>query len=52
MCRAVNCRVCGKQTWAGCGEHVDEVMRGAPPAQRCMGHESRLRPWTRIFGRR
>ena len=38
MCRAVNCRTCGKTTWAGCGQHVDQVMRGVPAAQRCQGH--------------
>jgi len=38
MCRAVRCRQCGKTTWAGCGQHVDQVMRGVPSAQRCTGH--------------
>ncbi len=40
MCRAVKCRTCGKTTWAGCGQHVDQVMRGVPTAQRCPGHSS------------
>lgn len=35
MCRAVTCRACGKTTWAGCGQHVDRVMRGVPASQRC-----------------
>ncbi|MCC9173863.1 hypothetical protein [Arthrobacter sp. zg-Y179] len=35
MCRAVTCRKCGKTTWAGCGNHVDQVMRGVPKADRC-----------------
>ena len=39
MCRAVTCRTCGKATWAGCGQHVDSVMRGIPSSQRCVGHE-------------
>jgi hypothetical protein len=39
MCRAVSCRACGKTTWAGCGRHVDQVMRGVPAAQRCSGHD-------------
>ena len=30
MCRAVKCRQCGNATWAGCGQHVDSVMRGVP----------------------
>ncbi|MFI7588609.1 hypothetical protein ACIB24_16180 [Spongisporangium articulatum] len=35
MCRAVTCRRCGKTTWAGCGQHVDAVMRNVPASQRC-----------------
>lgn len=35
MCRAVTCRTCGKTGWAGCGQHVDQVLRGVPKAQRC-----------------
>lgn len=35
MCSAVGCTVCGKITWAGCGEHVDSVMADVPPDQRC-----------------
>lgn len=38
MCRAVTCRKCGRTTWAGCGQHVDEVLRQVPPADRCPGH--------------
>ena len=38
MCRPVPCEVCGKTTWAGCGQHVDQVMAGVPAAQRCAGH--------------
>lgn len=35
MCHAVNCKRCGKTTWAGCGQHVDQVMRGIPKSGRC-----------------
>lgn len=35
MCRPVTCKQCGKQTWAGCGQHVDAVMGKVPAAQRC-----------------
>jgi hypothetical protein len=35
MCYAVRCPVCGNTGWEGCGQHVDEVMRGVPPSQRC-----------------
>lgn len=38
MCRPANCKICGKTTWAGCGQHVDQVMAGVPRNQRCTGH--------------
>ena len=38
MCRPANCKTCGKTTWAGCGQHVDQVMSGVPRDQRCSGH--------------
>ena len=38
MCRAVTCKQCGKTTWAGCGQHVDQVMRAVPAGNRCPGH--------------
>ena len=55
MCRAVTCRTCGKTTWAGCGNHVDQVMRGVPRDQRCPGHEAAPKPpglLARLFSRR
>jgi hypothetical protein len=53
MCRTVTCRRCGKTTWAGCGQHVNEVMRTVPPDQRCPGHrdEPAAGFWGRLFGR-
>lgn len=36
MCVPAVCKRCGKTTWAGCGEHVDEVMSGVPKAQQCL----------------
>lgn len=35
MCRAVQCKVCGKTTWAGCGQHIDSVKRNVPRSQWC-----------------
>lgn len=35
MCYTAVCPVCGKTTWQGCGQHVDEVMRNVPQGQRC-----------------
>lgn len=52
MCRAVRCRACGRTTWAGCGQHVDQVMRGVPADQRCPGHEEEGGFLSRLFGRR
>lgn len=37
MCRAVTCNVCGKTTWAGCGQHIDSVRRSVPASQWCDG---------------
>ncbi|WP_200953284.1 hypothetical protein [Agromyces sp. Root81] len=54
MCRAVTCKKCGKTTWAGCGQHVDSVMRGVPRGDRCGGHEndpSEPGFFARLFGR-
>ena len=35
MCRQTTCRACKKPTWAGCGQHRNEVLRGVPKDQRC-----------------
>lgn len=40
MCRPVPCKVCGKTTWAGCGQHIDAVKAQVPASQWCPGHES------------
>lgn len=37
MCRAVECRICGKTTWAGCGQHVASVKASVPSSQWCGG---------------
>ena len=55
MCSPVTCRTCGKTTWAGCGQHVDQVMRGVPSSQRCPGHPKAPKQgggfFARLFGR-
>jgi hypothetical protein len=56
MCRAVTCKTCGKTTWAGCGQHVNQVMAGVPASNRCPGHPKAERPagggfWSRLTGR-
>lgn len=35
MCSKATCRKCGKTTWAGCGMHVKQVMRGVPADKQC-----------------
>lgn len=40
MCRPVNCKVCGKTTWAGCGEHIAAVKAQVPAGQWCDGKHS------------
>jgi hypothetical protein len=35
MCRKATCPTCKKATWTGCGAHVDQVLRGVAPADRC-----------------
>ncbi|MFE2726725.1 hypothetical protein [Kitasatospora sp. NPDC059327] len=35
MCRRVVCRTCGKPGYAGCGMHVEQVLAGVRPSDRC-----------------
>jgi hypothetical protein len=42
MCQPTTCTVCGKTTWAGCGDHVDEVRAQVAVDQWCEGHETPL----------
>lgn len=37
MCYPVSCSVCGKTTWDGCGQHVDEVKAAVPAEKWCGG---------------
>ncbi len=43
MCRRVTCRTCGKLTWAGCGNHIEQALAGVPKKERCQGHEAQPR---------
>ncbi len=54
MCRQVTCKKCGQTTWAGCGQHVDQVMAGVPKSQRCPGHTDEPSGGflSKLFGRR
>lgn len=39
MCKKITCDTCGRPTWAGCGEHVEEALAGVPKADRCTCHD-------------
>ncbi|MDR0489419.1 MAG: hypothetical protein LBG99_08535 [Propionibacteriaceae bacterium] len=40
MCRPVPCNVCGKTTWAGCGQHVAQVKAMVSKDQWCNGQHT------------
>ena len=55
MCRQTTCRACNKATWAGCGQHKNEVLRGVPKNQRCSCTEAEKAAakggfFSRLFG--
>ncbi len=53
MCQQATCKRCGKVTWRGCGQHVDQVMAGVPNGRRCSCEaEARGSVLGRLFGRR
>jgi len=35
MCSKVTCEICKKATWSGCGEHIEEALKGVAEADRC-----------------
>lgn len=43
MCRRIDCRKCGRPTFAGCGMHVEQVLGNVPPAQRCQCRDARAK---------
>jgi len=40
MCSPVPCKICGKTTWAGCGQHVAQVEAMVPKDQWCNGRHT------------
>ena len=38
MCSRTTCRKCGKPTWSGCGNHVEQALKGVAKKDRCQGH--------------
>jgi hypothetical protein len=35
MCQKVTCFNCGKPTWDGCGQHIEEALEGVALQDRC-----------------
>ncbi|HEY5155212.1 MAG TPA: hypothetical protein VIJ47_10795 [Acidimicrobiales bacterium] len=35
MCRRAQCPTCNRPTYAGCGNHVEQVLGDVPTNQRC-----------------
>lgn len=35
MCQRINCRICGRPSFRGCGRHVESVLGDVPRAARC-----------------
>jgi hypothetical protein len=35
MCMRVDCSHCGKPTWKGCGQHIEQALKGVPVDERC-----------------
>jgi hypothetical protein len=35
MCSRTTCKNCGKPTWKGCGNHVEQALAGVPKNERC-----------------
>ncbi len=41
MCSRVNCKQCGKPSYAGCGAHVEQVLGDVVKDDRCKCRETR-----------
>ncbi len=35
MCHRTTCRSCGRPTWSGCGNHIEQALAGVPKGERC-----------------
>lgn len=51
MCQQAVCKTCGKITWRGCGQHVDQVMASVPRGNRCEGHPESKGFLAKLLGR-
>ena len=35
MCKRIDCSKCGKPSFAGCGQHIEQVLGDVPKDKRC-----------------
>ncbi|UJR21467.1 hypothetical protein I4U23_024552 [Adineta vaga] len=35
MCMKTDCDTCGKPTWKGCGQHIEQALKDVPIDDRC-----------------
>lgn len=35
MCARITCSSCGKPTWDGCGQHIEQALADVPESERC-----------------
>ena len=40
MCHRTTCRKCGKPSWSGCGNHIEQALKGVAKKDRCQGHQN------------
>ncbi len=43
MCSRIECPTCGRPGYRGCGAHVEQVLGGVPPAERCRCRDTKER---------
>jgi hypothetical protein len=57
MCSQTTCKNCGKPTWKGCGQHIEQALANVPRDQRCSCTPEELAAakgpglFARVFGR-
>jgi hypothetical protein len=52
MCQRITCPKCGKPTWTGCGQHIEQALRGVPVDQRCKCERAESKGFlAKLFGR-
>lgn len=62
MCQRVQCRKCGRPTYSGCGQHIEQVLGDVPKDRRCQCRENEAAAraakkaaggswWSRLVGR-